>query len=117
MATSKCTITGKSYSEATIKANLSKAYKEVYQFEPKGICEGCESEPGICSAHIVGKSRCKHLKITSMIWSPINFFRSCYRCNSVAENVESLEILELKNIERIKEVLENYDPERFNKMI
>jgi len=111
-----CKLTDKKYSDATIKANLSKAYKEHYLFEPSGACEGCGVEDGVCSAHIVGKARCKTLHIVSMIWNPVNFFRSCYRCNNCVENVESLEILELKNYDHVKYVLELYDPERASKL-
>src|SRR5688572_20863779 len=110
-----CTITGKSYSEATIKANLSQAYREYYLFEPKGVCEGCNGT-GVCTAHIIPKARCKQLHLTSLIWNPENWFRACYICNAVAENVSSNEILELKNYERIKQVIERYDPERATKL-
>lgn len=105
-----CSITDKYYTEATIKANLSRAYKEHYLFEPSGACEGC-GEPATCSAHIIAKARLKVLKLTSLIWSPKLFFRSCYRCNMVCENVSSEEITTLFNYDRIKEVLYEYDPE------
>jgi hypothetical protein len=110
----KCTITGKSYSEATIKANLSKAYKEKYQFEPSGICAGCENERGVCSAHYIPKARLKVLKLTSLIWRPDMFFRSCYHCNMVAENISSEEIKKLKNLSDLVWIHFLYDKERFN---
>lgn len=111
----KCTITGKSYSEATIKANLSKAYKGRYLFEPSGSCEGCNGQ-GVCSAHIIAKARLKVLKLTSLIWSPELFFRSCYRCNMICENPSSPEILELLNFDRIEQVLFKYDKESYAKL-
>lgn len=111
----KCTITGKSYSEATIKANLSQAYREHYLFEPSGSCEGCGGR-ATCTAHIVPKARCKSLHLVSLIWNPVNWFRSCTRCNSVAENVSSNEILDLLNFDRILEVIKRYDPERYSKL-
>jgi hypothetical protein len=113
---SYCTITGKYYTEATIKTNLSLAYKEHYLFEPMGSCEGCGGK-ATCTAHICPKARCKTLKLTSLIWNPVNWFRSCYACNQKAENVSSTEILELKNFERIKAVIEKYDPERASKFL
>jgi len=116
MNKSYCSITDKYYSEATIKANLSKSYRETYQDEPEGICEGCLRERGNCSAHIIPKSRLKVLGLTSLIWNPTMFFRSCFRCNSVCENVSSIEITKLKNYYRIKSVIEQYDPERFAKL-
>jgi hypothetical protein len=111
----KCTLTGKEYSEVTIKSNLSKAYKEYYEFEPVGSCEGCGGR-ATCTAHILPKAICKTLHLTSLIWNPENWFRSCYQCNSLAENVSSNEILTLLNYDRIKEVLEKYAPERALKL-
>lgn len=109
---SYCTITGKYYTEAMIKANLSRAYKDHYLFEPSGSCEGCNDE-GVCTAHIIAKSRLKVLKLTSLIWNPIVWFRACYQCNMIAENPESDAIKELLNYQRILEVTEMYDKERF----
>lgn len=109
----KCTITGKTYSEAVIQKNLSAAYRKVYAFEPSGACEGC-GEPGICSAHIIAKSRCKQLHITSLIWNPVNFFRSCYACNTIAENITDSKIKELLNYTEILSVYKSYDRERYN---
>lgn len=115
MAISYCSITDKFYTESTIKANLSRAYKEHYLFEPSGACEGC-GKPATCTAHILPKARCKTLGLTSLIWQPENWFRSCYSCNSIAENVSSEAITELKNYDRIKQVLQRYDPERASKL-
>jgi hypothetical protein len=111
----KCKLTGKSYSEATIKSNLSQAYREYYLFETKGFCEGCNGT-GVCTAHIIPKARCKQLHLTSLIWNPVNWFRACYLCNQRAENVSSDAILELKNFETIKEVVTRYDPQRAAKL-
>lgn len=111
----KCTLTGKSYSESAIKANLSKVYKEHYLFEPSGSCEGC-GDAGVCSAHIIAKARLKVLKLTSLIWSPKLFFRSCYKCNMICENPSSDEIKKLLNFDRILEVTRQYDPETYNKL-
>lgn len=111
----KCTITGKSYSEATIKSNLSKAYKEFYMFEPLGVCEGCGVKPGVCTAHIIPKAICKTLHITSLIWNPENWFRSCIDCNGIAENPSSEDIKKLLNYDRIVEVTKKYDNERYLK--
>lgn len=107
---------GKRYTEATIKANLSKAYKEYYLFEPLGSCEGC-GNPATCTAHILPKSVCKTLHKVELIFDPNNWFRSCYRCNSIAENVSGEEIKTLMNFPRIKEVLRVYDPERYLKLL
>jgi hypothetical protein len=85
-------------------------------FEPNGVCEGCRLSPGVCSAHIIPKAILKTLKLTSLIWSPEMFFRSCYKCNMICENPESDAIKELKNYERILEVTEKYDKQRFLKM-
>jgi len=109
----KCTITGKEYSEATIQKNLSDAYRNKYEFERMGSCEGC-GDPGVCSAHYIPKARLKQLHLTSLIWSPDMFFRACYSCNRIAENISSKEIKELMNFQEIVNVYKLYDKERFN---
>lgn len=113
---SYCKITDKYYTEATIKTNLSKAYKEFYMFEPLGSCEGC-GLPAQGTAHILPKSVLKTLGLTSLIWSPEVWFRACHLCNLLAENPSSEAITKLKNFERIKEVIEKYDPQRATKFI
>ena len=110
-----CKLTDKYYTEATIKANLGKAYKDHYLFEPSGSCEGC-GDTAVCTAHIIPKARLKCLKLVSLIWNPEIWFRSCYLCNQVAENPDSVAITELLNYERIKEITFKYDPERAVKL-
>ena len=100
-----------------IKTNLSKAYKKHYMFDPLGTCEGCESEPGTNTAHIIPKAILKTLGLTSLIWNPELWFRACIGCNLIAENPASVEITKLKNFDRIKEVTEKYDPQRASKFI
>ncbi len=112
-----CTLTGKSYSEATIQSNLSTAYKEFYMFEPLGSCEGCQVVQAQNTAHILPKARLKQLRLTSLIWNPIVWFRSCIRCNQIAENPSSDEIKKLKNFDRILEVTKKFDPERYQLML
>jgi hypothetical protein len=112
---SKCSITGKDYTETTIKSNLSKAYRDYYMFEPLGACEGC-GEPATCTAHIIPKAILKILHLTSLIWNPELWFRSCYKCNQIVENVSSSAITELLNYNRIKQVIEKYDKERAAKL-
>lgn len=107
---------GSTVSEVTIKANLSRAYREYYLFQPKGSCEGC-GKPATCTAHIVPKARLKVLHLTEKIWEPELWFRSCYRCNMVAENPSSDDIKKLMNFKRILRVTEKYDPERYQLMI
>ena len=107
-----CKLTDKHYTESTIKANLSRAYKEHYLFEPSGSCEGCNGR-GENTAHIIPKARLKVLKLVSLIWNPEVWFRACTRCNLSAENPDSDEIKELLNYERILEVTEKWDKERF----
>lgn len=108
----KCTITGKDYSENQIQANLSASYREVYTFEPMGACEGC-GRRGTESAHIIPKARCKELHLTSLIWNPDNFFRSCRTCNGVAENISAPAIKQLMNYEEILKMYKQYDPEGY----
>lgn len=106
---------GERVSEATVQKRLSEAYRGFYLFEPIGSCEGC-GEPATCTAHIVPKAICKQLGKTEMIWNPFNWFRSCYRCNAIAENVSSDEIKTLLNYNQILEVTKVLDPQRYQKL-
>lgn len=112
---SKCS-NGELVTEATIKARLSKAYREFYLFEPLGSCEGC-GEPAVCTAHICPKHICKKIGKTELIWNPVNWFRSCLKCNDIAENPSSDEIRELRNFDTILSVTKKFDKERYQKMI
>jgi 5-methylcytosine-specific restriction endonuclease McrA len=106
---------GNSYTESTIKAKYSKFLRELYEGEPRQRCRGCGGNAE-ATAHIVPKARAKHLHMTELIWTRENTFRACHRCNGVAENPSSPEILKLRNIEQIKQVLYKYDRERYNKL-
>ena len=105
---------GEKVTEATIQSKLSKAYKDHYLFEPRGACEGC-GETATCTAHIIPKARCKQIGKTELIWKPVNWFRSCYKCNAIAENPKSDEIKELLNYQTILKVTKQYDTERYRK--
>jgi 5-methylcytosine-specific restriction endonuclease McrA len=112
----KCKITGESYSEAKIQQLLSKTYREWYEFTPQGACEGC-GRPGMCTAHIIPKARCKQLQLTSLIWNPENWFRACYTCNMCAENPDTKEIRDLRNFQEILAVYRQYDMERYQLLL
>jgi len=107
---------GTKVSEGVIKSKLSAAYKEFYLFDPVGSCEGC-GQPATCTAHIYPKALCKSSGKTEYIWNPINWFRSCFSCNLLAENVASNEIKNLLNYEQILKVTKMLDPQRYEKMI
>jgi 5-methylcytosine-specific restriction endonuclease McrA len=107
---------GNSYTESAIKARYSRFLRELYQdAHSSQWCEGCNLRAD-ATAHIVPKARAKSLHKTELIWTKENVFRACHRCNSIAENVSSPEILTLNNIEEIKRVLLKYDEERYNKL-
>lgn len=111
-----CKITDKHYTESQIKTNLSKAYKKLYAGEPSPICYGCGKVMAQGTAHILPRSICKQLHLTSLIWNPINMFPACYLCNQTCENVSSDEIKELLNYEQIEDVIRTYDPVRYFKL-
>jgi hypothetical protein len=106
---------GERVSEATIKQRLSKVYREMYEGEGPQMCHGCGGRAE-ASAHILPKARAKQLHLTELIWSSENIFPACNSCNALAENVASDSILDLLNYERIREVLQKYDPERASKL-
>lgn len=104
---------GSKVSEATIKKNLSKAYREKYgsQF---AICEGCGGQAQ-GSAHIIPKARCKSLKMTQLIWNPLNFFPACHVCNRAIENPKGEGWKQLRNKDECLNVIKQYDPELYEK--
>jgi 5-methylcytosine-specific restriction endonuclease McrA len=104
---------GSKVTEATIKRNLSEAYREHYAFEPLGSCEGC-GDQAQGTAHILPKSQCKIAGKAEMIWNPFNWFRACHLCNTKAENINSAK--KLLNYDRILQVTKELDYERYLKM-
>jgi len=108
---------GSRVSEATIKSNLSKAYRKAYEGEGTQICRGCGEKVAQGSGHLIPKARLKQLHLTELIWNPRLFLPMCYCCNGFCENVTSQAFRELLCYERCMEVLEKYDPERYQKAI
>lgn len=108
---------GRRVSEATIKANYTKAIREKYAGNPVQICQGCQAAQANGSAHIVPKARLKVLHLTELIWHPIMFFPACNRCNTICENPASEAITELKNYSYVKIIIERFDPERATKLL
>lgn len=107
---------GEMVTQGVINTRRSKAYKKLYEDDPYPLCQGCHCVRSQGSAHIIPQSICKQLGLTELIWSAENIFPACISCNQKAENVSSEAITTLKNFERIKEVIEKYDTERFNKL-
>jgi 5-methylcytosine-specific restriction endonuclease McrA len=107
---------GNRYTEGMIKSRYSAFLRDLYQNESSAQwCEGCYLRAE-GTAHIVPKARAKQLHKVELIWTKENVFRACHKCNGIAENVSSPEILELKNFEKIKQVLLKYDEERYRKL-
>lgn len=107
---------GEKVTEATIKARLSKCYREMYADNPSPVCDGCGKVIAQGSAHIIPKAILKTLHLTDLIWNPIVIFPACHCCNTICENVSSTEITKLLNYDIIKEVLIKYCPERASKL-
>jgi len=98
---------GTRISESGIKAKLSAAYRKKYQ-DGHPRCEGCGGQ-AIETSHIIGKARCKSLKMTELIWNPENMTPSCRDCHMKWEAVSSPEWCELYNVERLLMIVEKYD--------
>lgn len=79
------------------------------------ICEGCMEQVATCHAHIIGRSRCKKIRKTELIWSRDNFFFSCFECNSAIENPKGQEWKKLKNVEKCMKFIMTHDPELYVK--
>lgn len=103
---------GVKITEATIKTRLSKSYREKYNGNE--CCEGC-GERAQGSAHIIPKSRLKILGLSDKIYHPDFYFASCYKCNTICENVSTIEFTRLMNYPTIVEVIKKYDYERYTK--
>ncbi len=108
---------GEMVTQGVINTRRSKAYKSIYEDQPIQTCQGCQQNRAMCSAHIIPQARCKQLGLTELIWSAENIFPACHFCNQACENPSSEAITKLKNFERIKEVIQKYDPQRATKLI
>lgn len=102
--------------EATIKSNLSVAYRQRYAGRGILLCEGCGVKKAQGTSHIVPKARLKQLGKTEYIWNPVDWFPACHDCNMIAENPNSDEIKKLLNYDRILRVTKELDIERYMKM-
>lgn len=100
---------GELVSEATIKKNLSKAYRDKYGTQFATCEETGEQAQG--SSHIVSQKRCKQLHKTELIWNPRNFFPATYVTNSRWESNDST----LRNYEEYMKIVEEFDPEGYRK--
>lgn len=105
---------GTRVSEATIKSNLSKAYRE-YDDGSVG-CRGCGNRAE-GHAHIVPKARLKQLHLTDLIWAPELWVKACHKCNQVIENVTSNSFKILHCYDHCLSILQKYDPERYQKAL
>lgn len=112
------TSTGERLTQDQINYRLGVMYHnaDVDRLGESNLCEGCEQRPAEGHAHIIPQARCKQLRKTELIWDRNNIFNSCHSCNSIAENVSSNAITELKNYDRIKEFMTIHDPERASKL-
>jgi hypothetical protein len=108
-----------SIGERVTQSQIDRKLKVAYEYFEHAVgdeyCFGCGGQAQ-GHAHIVPKARCKQLRKTELIWSVENFFPTCHNCNTIAENVSSDSITELKNYERIKEFMTIHDPERASKL-
>lgn len=108
------TSTGEKVSQAAIEARLRQAYLDAGGYGLR--CKGC-GRYATCRAHIIAKARCKQLGKTELIWNPINFFLSCYECNSAIESYKGTACAKLHNYEQCLEVLREHDPEMYQKHV
>ena len=104
---------GSRVSQATIDKRRGEAYRERYGDTPQS-CHGC-GRTATCSAHIIAQARCKVLHLTDLIWNPLNFFPSCYICNSRIENPRGEGGKKLCNLEECLVVIREYDPVLYSK--
>ena len=106
------TSTGERITDATIKARLSKAYRERYGGEPHPRCEET-GLPAQGSSHIVSQARCKQLHKSEMIYNPRNFFPATHQVNSRWESND----VTLRNYWTYMDVVKEIDPEGYQKRI
>lgn len=108
---------GSRVTEATIKANLSKAYKKKYEGNENCQCFECGKNRAQGSAHIIPKARLKQLGKSELIWDWEMFVEACHSCNSKIENVSSPEFKLLNGYEYYLEIFRKFDRERYFKAI
>jgi hypothetical protein len=108
---------GTRISEAGIKARYSDALREKHAGNPRPICECCGKEMAVDNCHIIAKARCKVLKITEMIWNPLNFVSACRECHMAWEGWKSGKYLDFINIVQLMKWLKTHDPEGYQARI
>lgn len=107
---------GIAFTQNQIDRKRSEAYRERYQDSLVHWCEGCGAVCQ-CSAHIIPQARCKVLHKTELIWSPENFFPSCFKCNAAIENPKGNAWKSLRNIDKCLTYIQLHDRELFQKFL
>lgn len=106
---------GTRVTQAEINERRSAAYEKYDTLLDSGNkCEGCG---GIATnhAHIIPQSRCKKIGKTQLIWTLLNFFKSCNACNLAIENSKGKDWRYLKNIDHCLVFIKGHDPELYTK--
>jgi hypothetical protein len=88
---------GEKVTQADINSLKDKMYHVYDAIQTDPDCEGCRLEQAQGHAHIIPQARCKNLNKTELIWTMLNIFKACHSCNTIAENISSPAIMQLKN--------------------
>ena len=105
---------GNVWTQRQIDRKRSEAYRIEHEKEPSFWCEGC-GQLAQCHAHIIPQARCKQIKKTELIWTPANWFNSCFKCNSAIENPKGEAWKSLKNIDSCIQFIYANDKELYFK--
>lgn len=103
---------GTRVSEATIKRNLSKSYRE--HDDGTIRCRGCGGRAEGHS-HPIPKARLKVLGLTERIWDPNFYIKTCHRCNLLLDNIRSQDFRDMNCYLECLELFKKFDRERYDK--
>ncbi len=88
----------------------------MYVGNPWAACAGC-GRPAQGSMHIIPQAVAKANGQTELCWLEENILPACHNCNRIAENPSDPKIKKLFCYDKILEVTEKYDQERYQKLI
>lgn len=109
---SKCSITGKSYSQNQIHTRLTNVYRDKHIGE-YAICCGCGRKADD-NSHTISQKRCKEIHKASLIFDLENLVDLCRQCHITFE-VGGEEAKKLFCYEECMEYIRLHDLETYNK--
>lgn len=106
---------GMRITQSTIDRNLSKAYRDKHEGQPRAMCEAYPGEVANDNDHTISQKRCKELGKTELIWNPNNFVSSSRKAHKEWENWKSGAWIDHNNAAERMAFMKKEDPEGYQK--